>query len=147
MANGKIDKALQQCLKDSMKIKRLWKNASPNSSFAPQGLTIDITGFDIIRIVHKTYTNGTLWAEITDDTPVAALDGGYGILIFGAFCQSGSSTSTRGYSVSRRYAKENGQLVFRDAAVTKELTTANDSKQCIPLEIYGIKIIGGGAVS
>ena len=54
MANGKIDKALQQCLKDSMKIKRLWKNASPNSSFAPQGLTIDITGFNI----HEWYAMG-----------------------------------------------------------------------------------------
>ena len=49
MAEGKIDKALQQLFKRSVATKVLWQNAAPSSTFAEQTVSVE-EGYDKLLI-------------------------------------------------------------------------------------------------
>lgn len=136
-----VDNAIQALFQMAHK-ELLWKNASPTSTFAEQNISVNLSEYDMIAIEHATPTNGTIFAFITDISPVErlGLTNNSGELVYGAFCQSGAAASTRGYSVARRYDIDDNALHFRTGSRTLELTTTVDNKMCIPYRIWGLKV-------
>lgn len=136
-----LDNALQALFQMAHK-ELLWKNASPTSTFAEQNISVNLSEYDMIAIEHATPINGIIFAFVTDISPVEklGLTNNSGELVYGAFCQSGSAVSTRGYSASRRYTLDDNALHFRTASRTLELMTTIDNKMCIPYRIWGLKI-------
>ena len=143
-----LDNAIQTLFKLGIEVKRVWKNASPTSTFAAQDIAVaDITNCDFVLFLHGTLSNGTIFETISDLVPTELPNPARpsSQLIFGAFCQTGSAVSTRGYNGSRRVGIEEDKISFSSGSRTTDGPTGPaDNKMCIPYEIYTIKIIGGG---
>lgn len=134
MANSIIDKALQAILKMLQKKDEhvlLWENASPNSAFAAQTLTIaNLSGYQRYTILYKFHTTES--AVLMESTEVGA-----GTIM--NMCDAGSI-----YRRNVTY-KANG-LTISDIRGTKisGVVDVTDNKYLIPVEVHGIKSSGGG---
>lgn len=143
-----LDNALQTLFKLGIEVKRVWKNASPTSTFAAQDIAVaDITDCDFVLFLHSTLSNGTILETVSDlvptELPNPALPSSQ--LTFGSFCQTGTATSTRGYNGARRVGIKEDKISFSGGLRTTDGPTGPaDNKVCIPYEIYTIKFIGGG---
>lgn len=139
-----LDNALRQIWTHGLKIVEIWKNASPTSSFGAQDIQLDLTRYDLCAVEHSTAIGGDTRFLITDTARLSELGEGYnGALIFGAFCNEGSTTSSAGFSARRSYTKNSSGLHFNIGTRTRDLTTATDNSVCIPFAIYGIQLLGG----
>lgn len=54
-----IDNALQTLFKLGIEVKKVWENASPNSSFAAQKINANIDGVTAILVEFKTSTSSS----------------------------------------------------------------------------------------
>lgn len=136
-----IDNALRQSMQDQVKKKKLWTNASPTSSFANQKITLDLTGYQGVR-VKLAYNNDSMSDDQTEfDVEVGKNSRA---VMFGPLTAEGVSilatarvitAETDGVKIGTAYSKNTG--------ITIE-GTANNTRQ-IPIDIYGIKNILGGA--
>lgn len=145
-----LDNAIQTLFKLGIEVKRVWRNASPASTFAAQDITVaDITNCDFVLFLHSTLSNGMILETISGLIPVNSPNVAWpsGQLIFGAFCQTGSATSTRGYNGGRRVGIKEDKISFSDGSRTTDGPSGPaDNQICIPYEIYTIKFIGGGGI-
>lgn len=133
MADEKIDKAIQQLFKQSVKLVKLWENASPTSSFAAQKISIDLAGYDDIVTVFKASATGqNTKAEAGKKTALKDI-----INI--------TSASTV-FFASRSVSADDSGVQFGGCTgktgTTGTPTTYNE--YAIPAKIYGVKLIGGG---
>ena len=139
MANGMIDKAIQQLFKQSVKIVKLWQNASPESAFLPQKISVDLTPYNLILMIFKSYVSYEYKLSALFDKGDAAVicinSSGLGINRGGLFASNRiiESSDNTGIMV--------GKGVYLPTAGTSS-TDRNDS--LLPFEIYGIKILTGG---
>ena len=132
-----IDKALQQCFKDSIKIKKLWTNASPNSSFAKQQIKINGKNYDYYKACLQQEYLGNKY-NVTALMPV----GGNTQAEFTA----AAKLSAYVMCIDRSITSSSAEVDFNDARYkyvnSNTVNTANSN--LIPLAIYGIKLMGGG---
>lgn len=134
MATSIIDKALQAILKMLQKKDErvlLWENASPNSAFAPQTLTItNLSSYQSYMILYRFHT--TLDMNLTESAEVGA-----GTIM--NMCDAGSI-------YRRNVTYQANGLTISDVSGTKVSGAADiaDNKYLVPAKIYGIKSSGGG---
>lgn len=122
---------------ESVKIKKLWSNINPTSSFNAQSIDIDGTGYDWCRIT--AYTSVDL---ITVDVPMNTNG------VFRDFTHD-TGTQTEGlYLWTRHFRATTTKVTFEKAwlRLTNSATYSDSGMQnvLIPQEIYGIKFSGGG---
>lgn len=118
--------------------KLLWTNASPTSSFAAQTISLDLSGYDMVLIVHlSNQTDGT-FACVSDTLP-KSIGVGKGHLIYGGFIYN-ATVANRGSDGHRGLTFSDAGIAFENAVRTTEgLGTAQNNALCVPYQIYGIK--------
>ena len=127
MATSIIDKALQAILKMLQKKDErvlLWENASPNSAFAPQTLTItNLSSYQSYMILYRFHT--TLDMNLTESAEVGA-----GTIM--NMCDAGSI-------YRRNVTYQANGLTISDVSGTKVSGAADiaDNKYLVPAKIYG----------
>ena len=137
-----IDNALQQSMQDQVKKKKLWTNASPTSSFAEQKVSLDLTGYQGVRV--KLAYNNSSMSDIQAEFDIEIGKQTHAVM-FGPLTAEGTTilttarmltAETDGVEIETAYAKNTG--------MTAE-GTVNNTRQ-IPIDIYGIKNILGGVI-
>lgn len=141
-----LDRALQQIWVHGVKIKELWKNVSPASTFGEQTIPIsDIAKYQLCLIIHGV-TNSI------DNTgaSIVALDTAENFtaqLVYGAYVGTNTVTATRrGSNAARGVKKVATGLAFEVGILTKGdggISTELNNNTCIPHVIYGIQLLGG----
>lgn len=105
----------------------LWTNPNPNSDFAPQTISINLTDYEWIIISIKNqksspqYVTTCAIPKITDDQVIGGPSG-----------QTGSN-----YAYSRVINMNNNGITFKIAR--SNYAGASGNTTAIPLEIYGLK--------
>lgn len=142
-----LDRALQQIWVHGVKIKELWKNVSPASTFGEQTIPIsDIAKYQLCLVIHG----------VTNDlnevgTSIVALDPEEDFtaqLIYGTYVGTNTTTATRrGSNARREVQKQTEGLLFGGGILTKGdggiISTELNNNTCIPHVIYGIQLLGG----
>ena len=134
MATSIIDKALQAILKMLQKKDErvlLWENASPNSAFAPQTLTVtNLSSYQNYMILYRFHT--TLDMNLTESAEVGA-----GTIM--NMCDAGSI-------YRRNVTYQANGLTISGISGTRVSGAADitDNKYLIHVKIYGIKFLSGG---
>ena len=133
MATSIIDKALQAILKMLQKKDErvlLWENASPNSAFAPQTLTIaNLSSYQEYAILYRFHT--TLDMNLTESAEVGA-----GTIM--NMCDAGSI-----YRRNVTYEASGLTISGVDGVKISGAVNVTDNRYLIPAKIYGIKSSGG----
>lgn len=134
MATSIIDKALQAILKMLQKKDErvlLWENASPNSAFAPQTLTVtNLSSYQNYMILYRFHT--TLDMNLTESAEVGA-----GTIM--NMCDAGSI-----YRRNVTYQANGLTISGISGTRVSGAVDITDNKYLIPAKIYGIKSSGGG---
>lgn len=125
-----LDNAIQNCFALSVKIKKVWTNASPNSSFGAQTINLstkNVLMFIVDAIYDTTHNNGA-----------TSIISNRGILVY--------PTS---YNMFRTAEKQEGGILFGAGYLTSPYgTNVADNTRMIPQEIYAVEVmpdISGGA--
>lgn len=134
MATSIIDKALQAILKMLQKKDErvlLWENASPNSAFAPQTLTIaNLSSYQEYAILYRFHTTENMnlieFAEVGAGTLINMCDAGSIYRRNVVYQADGLTISDIG-----------GVKISGEVSIT-------DNRYLIPVKIYGVKSSGGG---
>ena len=108
----------------TLKMELLWTNASPNSSFAAQTVTINLSNYDAVLIHFRSFTYGDNTQYECNQIVLNGTTGG--------LFASGVTTSNNG---TRRVTVSNSGLDFLGGYWNGN--TGNDYE--VPLHIYGIK--------
>ncbi|MFR6258328.1 MAG: hypothetical protein ACLULK_06075 [Anaerovoracaceae bacterium] len=127
-----LDNALQQLLKMSIEVKLLWKNASPASKFPAQKILIDLDGYDFYMIENNAWTDA-LWKTCG----VAECGGIMSVINY-------ITLENRASIMARTATHTSDGLIVSGARYFNDLANSSSDSGCIPIKIYGIKIIGGG---
>lgn len=145
MADSKIDKALQQLLKLGVETKKLWTNAKPTSNFNAQTVTLaGGTKYDSILVEFLpgtgdySDTNGTL-------VPLPALKNHKNYLNYIAKTEALAAGSVA--EIRSRAVTFTGKAAVFDVAYGFSISSTSRSERAdyvIPLNIFGLKFIGGG---
>lgn len=128
MANGKIDKALQQLLKLGIEVKMVWSNASPTSKFGSQTISLDLSGYDYVFIRWR-------WSISDPDMIISPIKIGTESLLSGV----ANYRQTRDVMV-----KTSGLTFGAGANALYNASLSPNSEVAIPVEIYAAKFLGGG---
>ena len=124
-----IDKALQQCFLDSVKLKKLWQNASPASSFSAQTITIaGLNEYDLYAILY---------------TPIKG-ENSY-MVAFGKPGYASYLITVAKAAYGRRYISRSNaeEITFGNGSYNN----ADGENYQIPLIVYGLKILSGGVLN
>lgn len=106
----------------------LWTNASPTSSFSPQTVSLNLSGYDAVLIyvannTSRTCINGWILPKGAPQSKLVSFKTDYGL-----------------YPTSRNATVTATGVTFGDGYDNGNSTTANLSNTCcIPYSIYGIK--------
>ena len=129
-----IDKSVQNLIKMTnakVTITKLWENASPNSAFAPQTLTIaNLSSYQEYIILYRFHT--TLDMNLTESAEVGA-----GTIM--NMCDAGSI-----YRRNVTYEASGLTISGIDGVKISGVVNVTDNRYLIPAKIYGIKSSGGG---
>lgn len=126
-------------LNGGIQIEKLWENPSPNNMFDPEKIEIqNLKKYDRIEIVARRSS------ELKDNsifTYVNLNDLNGTITLQFIY---GSGNSIKGYyrPVSMNIADNN--ITFNSGYLASGTSDNTDNRCAIPLEIYGVKLIGGG---
>lgn len=125
-------------LNGGMQIEKLWENPSPSDLFAPEKIEIqNLRQYDRIEIVARRSN------ELKDNSVFTYINlnnlNGTTTLQF----IYGVANSIKGYyrPVSMNIADDN--ITFNSGYLASGTSDDADNRCAIPLEIYGIKLIGG----
>ena len=128
-------------LNGGIQIEKLWENSNPSNSFAPEKIEIqNLRQYDRIEIVARRSN------ELKDNSVFTYINlnnlNGTTTLQF----IYGVTNSIKGYyrPVSMNIADDN--ITFNSGYLASGTSDDADNRCAIPLEIYGIKLIGGGAI-
>ena len=112
-------------------ISKVWENASPDSSFAAQTVSLDLADAQLVAIVHKGSTTGTVdlitFVEMNKKTQTIS------------YANAGGGSATVTYV---RTVDVTPTGVTFAKGVTKQIgstSVGEDNAKCIPLRIYAIK--------
>lgn len=130
MANSITDKAIQQLFCDGVKIVKKWTNAKPTSSFAAQKITVDLNGYDFIKIEAAASTTSPKIVET--EIPINKTGSLVKELISSLRYREITAVTTSGVTFGV------GEVAVWGGNAT------TDNSQIIPINIYGIKLLGGG---
>ena len=127
-----VDNAIQQLFKDSCKVVKLWENASPTSAFQQQ--ILPITG-DYDQVIVNGYDEPT-GVIITSLNQFSAIS---------RIAQVGAATASW---LAQRPVRYTGTGVVFDETDVKYADRPGPAEinnaYCVPYQIYGIKLLGGG---
>ena len=104
----------------------VWTNASPTSAFSAQVINLDLSEYDLIKILFKG------WAQ-------------YEYSIFEmevAKNSKGRLGAPMDYNWNRDVATTNSSIIFATAkgyGTYGKTTTVDNDQACVPIAIYGIK--------
>ena len=116
-------------------IVKLWENASPTSSFSAQTVSLDLSGYDMARILYSAqcYTGSEVTGCSAVEVPVG----------MSAVLRSPFETAVSNYYLcteTRLAATSAAGVIFSDCYGSRMAgAPAVAVKRCIPLIIYGIK--------
>ena len=127
-----LDNALQQLLKMSIEVKLLWENASPSSEFPAQKILIDLAEYDFYMIENNTWTDA-LWKTCG----VAECGGIMSVINY-------ITLENRASIIARTATHTSDGLIFSGSRYFNDLVNSSSNSGCIPIKIYGIKLLGGG---
>lgn len=130
-----LDNALQALFVNGCKIKKLWMNASPTSSFAAQKITTDRNEFDMTAILFRlSITNPR------EDLTFCEKNGqGQAQFVLGQNAAPYITNRYRGFTVSSTGVQFNVGYIARSSQAEGQ-----DNTVAIPIAIYGIQLLGGG---
>lgn len=108
-----------------VKIKKLWENASPTSSFAAQTISIDLSDYDFVFITSVSSSGATKYS-----------------IYWGAV--GGAILMNYVYYTSQIISLNRALAVNSDSIDVGNCTSnaSNNNSVLIPLKIYGVKIGG-----
>lgn len=111
----------------------LWTNASPTSAFAAQTVSLDLSGYDAVRIVFKLVQSGTAGTKLNSMISqfVNVGDGGLNLYI----TQAGGDWAGTAYLNERSFEVNTTGVYFYDNRERNRNVNTNN----IPIYIYGIK--------
>lgn len=115
MANSITDKAIQQLFCDGVKIVKLWENASSNSAFQNQTVSLNIAKYDFVMVLFRLDRNGRVVEPSIVPIGRPAVN------------------NSKGYD---RY------FIVRETGI--EFDDSSSPSAIIPAKIFGIKLLGGG---
>lgn len=123
-----------------LSMKLLWENASPNSTFAGQTISLDLTPYDYIEIEAQNYAsknlnNATYKAKVGEYIQFVSAGGGNGFNSSTLFLEGASE-------VLVRHAKVNSNgIQFADgqSATSGGNWSSGTRGACLPVRIWGIK--------
>lgn len=138
MAEGKIDKALQQLFKRSVATKVLWQNADPSSTFAEQTVNVE-EGYDKL-LIECGYSR----VDVDFKEYFIATLGEKTILRM----MAGAAYTNIGYHTRNVELTDVGATIRDCYKKNLGASTAGtiDNGYLIPQKIYGIILSGGGTV-
>lgn len=135
MANGKIDRALQQLFRQSVKAVKLWENASPGSAFPAQKISLGLAGYDSIMTIYRPSASGEnvkegagLKTALTAVINIASAS-----TVF--FASRGVSAGGSGVEFKNTFGKT--------GTTGTPAQNAEMNRYCVPVKIYGVKFIEG----
>lgn len=139
-----LDNALQALFKMAH-WELLWQNASPESSFGEQTITINnINNYDMFYITHITQNVDFDYNPIVGSL-VQFTEANEAVLIYSSFINEEDTTATRGVDGHRFLDKEPNSIKFGKGLKTIISSAGYPSVTdgiyvCTPYEIYGRKI-------
>ena len=127
-----VDSAIQQLFKDGCKVVKLWENASPTSAFPYQ--TVPITGdYDQVIVNGYDETTGAIIASLNQPSAISRI------------AQVGAATASWLAQRPIRYTGAGVTFDETDVKYTDRPGPADiKNAYCVPYQIYGIKLLGGG---
>lgn len=137
--NNKIDNALQRLLGLSLEVEKIWQNASPASEFAAQKIAVSWSKYDFLIVPIRHYTT----AELTSVNVVKTSNTFRSGFLNSKLPQMNAYL----YLYGRSYELEDDGIRFLAGYShdTNSTVPTEGGKYAIPLTIYGMKILGGGA--
>lgn len=121
MLGGMLPSEFAKAREGGIAMELLWENASPDSAFVAQTLSIDLSGYQMIGLVFK-------WTKTWGYQPMAIMEKGSG--------QRYISGAGMGGTVSRQITEiSDTKIVFGTAYAN----AGENTSTCIPVKIYGIK--------
>lgn len=113
-----------------LKLTQLWENASPTSSFAPQTITVDFTGYAYILIFFYIYSSSKY-----NGSPVVTKVGESGVM------NSGHPDGTASYCGRRDFSTTISTITFTNGLEAKNGNGAGISNSMyVPYLIYGFNL-------
>lgn len=107
--------------------KALWTNPSPNNAFAAQTISLDLSSYQLILVLYKTFNNhSNLAATVFPVAPAA-------YKLMSSFGGTGEGTGNSAYSI-RPFTLTTTGLAFSAC----QPTDYNNSSS-IPFQIWGIR--------
>lgn len=117
-----------------LSMKLLWTNPDPTSAFAAQTVSLDLSGYDAVRVVFKL-VNGSGTAGTKPTSMISQFvnvgDGGLNLYI----TQAGSDWAGTAYLNERSFEVNTTGVYFYD----NRERNGNSNNNNIPYQIYGIK--------
>ena len=126
-------------LNGGIQIEKLWENSNPSNSFAPEKIEIqNLKQYDRIEIVARRSS------ELKDNLvfTYVNLNNLNGTITLQFIYGSGNSIKGYYRPVSMNIADNN--ITFNSGYLASGTSDAADNRCAIPVEIYGVKLIGGG---
>lgn len=118
----------------------LWENASPNSTFAGQTISLDLTPYDYIEIETQNYAsknlnNATYKAKVGEYIQFVGMGGGNGFNSSTLFLEGASEVLVRHAKVD-----SNGiQFADGQSATSGGNWSSGVKGACLPIRIWGVK--------
>lgn len=141
MAESILNKALQNSMQDQVKEVEVWENASPDSSFPEQSITVDLSKGDRVKVLYRT----ALSVDPARYENTAECQVGENGMIQHTL-NVGTAGMTK-YFLQRTFKTMSNKISFavaRSAAVGSTDSDDNNA-YCVPVKIFLIKnIVGGG---
>lgn len=125
MASGEI-------LKPPVTMTKLWTNPSPSSNFGAQTIPLDLSNYDMVRVMWRRGTNASGDGQAMD----CAIPSSQNMMMtmwFGAYAVPFSYRECAPSSTGVYF----GNCTQKTAASTSG--ASNHNQDCIPTAIYGIK--------
>lgn len=112
------------------KFKLLWENPKPTSSFAAQTVSVDLSGYDLVAVLHTSNAAATPSPRALAFTQV----GCKGLL-------NHDYAPVGGYVTSRNFVSKADSVEFLDGYYGSGLNTSvsKDNNYSVPIAIYGIR--------
>lgn len=119
------------------KRKLLWTNASPTSEFAAQTVSLTLSGYDAVEIEYcygSSYTNAVETGIYKKSYTQQYMT-----------CHGDIKTNNKGYYISQRLVTVTASGITFGKGTYKNISAAANGAEgnvyCVPLKIYGIKVV------
>lgn len=120
-----LNNAIQNTFSESVKIRKVWTNASPTSQFVAQKISIDMSRYMcavIVSVYHTDYKEGAV------------------NMVFRA--KSAQMNYAGSYNMPRTATLSDTGIEFSAGRLTNPYgTVTTDNNRNVPIEIYGVEVM------